>query len=484
MKFNWWHRAALTIYLTLCCSILPLNAWRNALPLPNAAKARRLVLVLDGVPYETIVALRAEGRFRRFHTPARMISTFPSLTNAAMIEILQTADSPGYEDHYYDRTRNRLLGTIQDRLRGEKFIQGTFRETFDYHAPAFKGALAYMAAPIGAIAIAQLDLTAFRTAFRQSNAPVFVGYIGETDSLAHLAGERPLKAFLRTLDRVVEELIAEAERNGGRLEVELLSDHGNRFDDYRQVELNDALKQAGFVASKSLQDERSVVLPKHGLVGASLLFTQPAQRARVAEVCAQTTGVDFAVYRLDETTLELVSQRGRARVRRAGERYRYEALNGDPLELNCVVEELKLRGAFDQHGFAGREDWWRSSLEHVYVDPLRRLFDGFDKYVKNRADVIVSYEDGYLLGSPLLSLFARMHATHGNLRRGETEGFALSTRQELSAAVRGYELHRLFALDQRMKAGTYFGAIGHCAGGPALAQMIAGRSAAPLKLPE
>lgn len=468
-----WRRVWLPAYLILCVAFLPLQAWLNRPVLSQHAVARRLVLVLDGVPYETIIALRAEGRFPRFYAPARMISTFPSLTNAAMIEILQTEESPGYEDHYYDRTRNRLLGTIQDRLRGEKFIQGTFRATFDYHAPALKGALAYVAAPIGAIAVAQLDLSAFRRAFRQSTAPVFVGYIGETDSLAHLGGERPLKAFLRTLDRVVEELIIEAESQGSRLEVELLSDHGNRFGNYKSVKLNDALKQAGFVTGKSLQNERSVVLPKHGLVGSSLLFTLPEQRARVAEVCAQATGVDFAVYASDENTLELVGQRGRARVRRAGESYKYEALSGDPLDLNCIIEEMKLRGALDQKGFAAREEWWRATLQHSYVDPLRRLFDGFNKYVKNRADVIVSYEDGYLLGAPLLSVFAQMQATHGNLRRGETEGFAMSTRQELSAAVRGFELHRLFALGEQIKADTYFSATGHCAMGPAFARLMA-----------
>jgi hypothetical protein len=133
-----------------------------------------------------------------------------------------------------------------------------------------------------------------------------------------------------------------------------------------------------------------------------------------------------------------------------------------------------LRARVDAGGFASREDWWRATTRHRYVDPLRRLFDGFNKYVKNRADVIVSYEDGYMLGSPFLGLFAQMLATHGNLLSGETEGFAMSTRQELGEAVRGYELNRLFALDKRGRAGTYFGGEGHCRMGPAMAKLAAG----------
>jgi hypothetical protein len=463
-----WRRSLLPGYLIVCCSILPLQSWLDGAAYSHSSAPRRLVIVLDGVPYQTVAELRAEGRFRRFKNPARMISMFPSLTNVAMIEILQAGDSPGYEDHYYDRERNRILGTIQDRLQGGKFIRGTFRETFDYHAPAFKGAMAYVAAPAGTIAVAHLDLSAFRKAFRESDAPLFVAYIGETDSLTHLGGKKMLKSLLRSLDRTVEELISES---GGRLEVEMFSDHGNNYADYTSVELNDAINGAGFKTEKSLISPNSVVLPKYGLVGASTLFTSPENRARLAEVCAKTKGVDFAVYQSGGDVIELVSARGRARVTRDGDRFRYEDAGGDPLGLVPSIAELKSRARVDASGFASREDWWRATMRHRYADPLRRLFDGFSKYVKNRADVIVSYEDGYMLGSPFLSLFAQMVATHGNLLRGETEGFAMSTRQELGEAVRGYELNRLFALDKRRKAGTYFSGEGHCQIGPAMAKM-------------
>ncbi|HMV51897.1 MAG TPA: alkaline phosphatase family protein, partial [Blastocatellia bacterium] len=322
--------ALIPIYLTLCCFILPLNGWLSFGISNDKPLSRRLVVILDGVPYEAIAELKAEGRFSRFHSPARMVSTFPSLTNPAMVEILHHEDSPGYEDHYYDRERNRLLGTIQDRLRGEKFIAGTFRQTFDYHAAAFNGALGYVAAPIGTAAMAQLDLVELRTAFNTSDAPLFVGYIGETDSLAHLGGKEHLQDFLRTVDRAIEELITDAERRGGKLEVEMFSDHGNRFDEYKNVRLNDALARAGFVAEKSVKTEQSVVLPKHGLVGSSMLFTLAGNYARVAEVAAATEGVDFAAYPAGEKMIELVSRRGRARAMRDGERFKYEALSGDP----------------------------------------------------------------------------------------------------------------------------------------------------------
>ena len=459
-------RRLLPIYLLICCLILPVRAWINKPVRGARITPQRLVLVLDGVPYQTIKDLVSEGLFSRFKEPSRMISTFPSLTNPAMIEILGTSDSPGYEDHYFDRARNRLAGTIQDRLRGGRFIQGTFRETFDYHAPAYKGALGYLAAPAGAVLLAQADLSSFREAFRKSQALVFIGYIGETDSLAHMGGEKHLKSFLRTLDRLIEELITESD---GRLQVEMFSDHGNHYTEYREVKLGNALKRAGFDAVKSLVNPRSVVLPRHGLVGASELFTFPESREKVAGICAGVEGVDFAAFVSGENSIDMISHKGRARLLRDGSKFKYENAGGDPLDLDGISTLIKNSGEMDVNGFASEEIWWQRTRSHRYVDPLRRIFDGFNKNVRNRADVIVSYRDGYLLGSPVLSIFARMRATHGNMLRSETEGFAISTRRGLGEAVRGIDLKALFELDQRQTAGAFFSGEVHCRIGPSMA---------------
>lgn len=475
-KIRYWPKISLITYLLTCCLILPLGVHLNVSPASSVLRPQRLVLILDGVPYQTIADLRAEGRFQTFHEPARMIATFPSSTNPSLVEILHAESSPGYEDHYYDRAQNRLVGGLQDRVRGTKFIRGTYRETFDYHASAFGGALAYVAAPVSTMVAAQFDLLAFKRAFRQAKAPVFVGYLGATDSLTHLGGERAIKAYLRTLDRAIAELQADAAKSGHALEVELFSDHGNHYDEYKHVQLNDALQRAGFVTEKTLKTAQSVVLPKYGLVGSAQLFTWPDNKAKVAETCAATDGVDFALYYQSDNALALVSRRGRAKLWQSGERFKYEDLGGDPLGLNAINEQFKAAGKLDANGFADREDWYQATLTQRYVDPLRRLFDGFNLHVKNRADVIVSFEDGWLIGSPFMSAMAIMQATHGNLGRGESEGFAMSTRQTLPGAVRGFELNRLFGLDQRVKAGhveTHFSGQGHCQLGPALAAAFA-----------
>ena len=470
-------KLVLPAYLACCCALLPFFSWVNAEePLMEARidSPRRIVLVLDGVPFETIKELRAEGHFKSFRPPARMVSTFPSLTNPSMIEIMGASDSQGYEDHYFDREQNRLVGGFQDRVRGGKFIHGTFREKFDYHAPALRGSFAYIGQPLGAILIAQADISGFTKAFRKSKEPVFVGYVGATDSLAHLGGEGPLKLLLKSLDRTIEDLRKES---GGTLEVELVSDHGNNFTTHRHVGLGSALEKAGFKMEKSLKSTISVVLPRYGLVGAGVLFTNPENRQRVAEVCAVTKGVDFAVYHApgDEgRIITLVGKQGRARIYREGERYRYEATEGDPLALEPVITAMAENGTLDTDGFASVEDWWLATRDHKYADPLRRLFDSFSAHVVYRGDVIVSFENGYLVGSPFFGAFALMFATHGNLLQGETDGFAMSTRQDIGPAVRGSDVHKLFGLEHLGTAASYISSEGHCQAGRVLAMRLTG----------
>jgi hypothetical protein len=461
------------IYLVGCCLVMPAYSRMSSVEPKVESGPKRLVIVLDGVPFQTIADLRAEGAFNSFRSPARMVATFPSLTNPSMIEILGTRNAPGYEDQYYDRERNHLIGGFQDRMRGGSFIRGTFREQFSYHAPALRGSLAYIAQPLGAIIVAQTDVAAFKRAFRASREPLFVAYLGATDSLAHLGGEQPLKSLLRSLDRTIMDLRKES---GDELEVDMLSDHGNIYTSQHFVPLNAALEKAGFTIEKGLNgSKKSVVLPRYGLIGSAVLFSDPENREQLARVAANTTGVDFAVFQRqgeEGRAITLVSRRGQARIERRDESFRYLDLGGDPLELKPVVKSMSEGGKLDEEGFGTLDDWWKSTQSHRYPDPLRRLFDGFTEHIQTVGDVLVSFEDGYLIGSPFFGIFARMQATHGNLLSHETEGFAMSTRIEAGSAVRGSDVHRLFGLSQMSPRSHYFSSYGHCAEGAMLAKSL------------
>jgi hypothetical protein len=411
---------------------------------------RHVIVCVDGVGLSLLKRMRAEGRFKMFREPSHMIAPFPTLTNLAMTDILAPAgarEPAGYEDTFFDVTGNRMRGGLLDRLRGDRFVRGTFRELFDYHPSAVKSGLGYAAPPLSTYLEALSDLARLRQKARSARGPVFIGYTGATDSLAHLGGERLLRAFLRELDEDLSALVKESREP---VAVTVFSDHGNHFRKYRRVNLKKPLRAAGFRFSKRVTDARSVVFPQFGLIGCAVLFTQEENEERVAQAAAE--GVDFAAYER-AGTVHVVGRAGRATVERRGERFRYAAAAGDPLGLAGALAALKAQGRLDAEGFAADSDWFALTSGGARPDAVRRVYEGVTGGVANRASVIVSFEDGYYSGSSALDLFAVLRATHGNLGREQSYGFVMSTHLELPAYVRAEDLWPALGHPRLRKAG-------------------------------
>jgi hypothetical protein len=383
--------------------------------------------------------MRAEGRFKSFRQPAHMLAPYPSLTDVSLSEILRPTGAsapPGYEDRYFDVTSNKMRGGVLDRFRQDRFVAGTFRDLFDYHPSALKSGLGYAAPPLTTYLEALSDLASLRRKFRKARGPVFLGYTGATDTLAHLGGERMLRSFLVQLDDTVAELERES---GGTLEVTVFSDHGNDFRTYRRAPLKDALRHAGFKRAGSLQDDRSVVLPQFGLVGSAELWTRAGNEQRLAEVLAQVRGVDFAAY--EQTgVVHVLGRGGEATLERRGGRFRYQTLTGDPLALNDTLCAFGKAGKTDADGFIADADWFAATCAGERPDAVRRVFDGVTGTVRNRASVFVNFADGYYSGSMALDIVAFLQATHGGLGRGQSLGFVMSNTRALPPYLRAGEV--------------------------------------------
>lgn len=429
--------AVMLACVLLCAGMEPLVrvSGRSA----KAQEARHIIICVDGVGFSLIEKMRAEGRFKMFRAPSRMISPFPTLTNLSMSEILEPAGAgkpAGYEDNYFDAERNKLRGGILDRLRGGRFVRGTFRELFDYHPSALKSGLGYAAPPMTIYLEALSDLVRLRQKARASRVPIFFAYTGATDSLAHLGGEGMLRSFLNKLDDSLSDIV----RDGGEpVSVTIFSDHGNHFRKYRRAKLKSPLKGAGFRLEKSVRDRRSVVLPQFGLIGCALLFTMDENEARIAEVAAAIRGVDFTTYEKDGIVY-ILDANGRATIEKRGNRYRYEALKDDPLDIAGTARALASKGKADEQGFIGDAEWFEATRDAARPDAVRRVYEGATSGAINRANVIVSFEDGYYSGSASLDVFAFLQATHGNLGREQSYGFLMSTEHELQPFIRAEDL--------------------------------------------
>ena len=400
--------------------------------LPAAAQEppppRYLVICLDGVGYDLVEEMHRRGELANFAPPRPLINAFPSLTNLGLVEILQPVGAPparGYEDFYFDPARNRLRGGIFHRMSRQHFIAGTYRDLFDSHPHQLSMTFEYALPVVGPWLNGVVNTARIRDGFKKSVERVYLAYYDASDTAMHLNGRWLVREQLRVLNRLAGELRRDSSQP---VEVILFSDHGNELRRLRRAGLETALRRAGFRLDSRLKDERSVVLPRFGLVAAAALYTQPGREAVAAHALRSARGVDLVVYR-DGDGLFVLGRDAEARVERrlkdARSWFRYRAAAGDPLDLAPII--VSLAGRADADGFIAEDDWLSATAEHDYPDPLRRLWAGFDGLVEQPASVLVSLDDGFYTGSQLLDVFAWMQATHGNLRRAQSCGMILAT---------------------------------------------------------
>ncbi|MFQ5662402.1 MAG: hypothetical protein ACE5HL_01040 [Terriglobia bacterium] len=411
-------------------------------PVPGSAptpKTRYLILCVDGVGYSLVEEMYHRGELPHFQPPSALVASFPSLTSPSLAEMLKPLGAPpsrGYEDYYFDPKENRMRGGFFHRFTRKHFIRGTVRELFDYHPHPVVMTLEYGLPVVGAWLGKRITFGRILKKFERSTKPVYLAYLDSSDPLAHLGGKRFLRGLLRQIDRSIPRL---RRRAAGPIEVIVFSDHGNDFRRYRRAPLARALKRRGFRLRKNLPGPRSVVFPRYGLVSSAVLYTQPGGESEVADALRGVEGVAVVAYRDGPGTV-VESAAGRARIWRRGSRYCYRPETGDPLALGEILEQLHTRSGRAAEGCASAAAWWQATQEHIYPDPLRRLEFAFEENVAQPASVLVSLKDGYYVGSRLLDFFAWLRATHGNLGREQSLGFALTTAEPLPPFLRGDQL--------------------------------------------
>lgn len=406
--------------------------------LPKEAQ-RHLIICVDSVPYSVMAELWREGHFRDFHPPSRLISTFPSDTNPALTEIFGTEKTPGIEDRYYDRAEHRIAGGKWDHMvRKDRSTDASFHRVFDYEEHPRYGALMYLAPYL----VSDHDLGQCRMAFwrcylsKPPDEPIVL-YIGSTDAVSHKRGREGLRRQLLKLERMLDEIVC---ATGGTLRISLFSDHGNNLvNSDTMIDLENHLARHGFRLATALAEDGDVVVPRFGLVGDVCLYTDEENKEPLAGALASLRGVDFAIYEKGGE-ITVVSARGKAKIERRGDRYRYRIIEGDPLGLADALKKLEDYENLDADGFADDDLWLGAAEGRVYPDILRRAVDAMTNHVVNRPDVILSLEEGFCCGSGAFGRMIDLLGTHGSAGAAQSLGMAMSTAESLPDYIRGSDL--------------------------------------------
>lgn len=394
----------------------------------------RVLVCLDGVPHGMMADLHARGRFRAFRPPARLISTFPAITEVMLTEFFRVEPPPGYGLRYYDEDANALRGGI-----GDLEAISVWFSLYDYVTPMLDRGLVYLWAPA-----AERDLTALERRLRTAGPGTLLMHLDSTDALMHHEKAEVTERWLVRLDELLERLGTAAD---SRVEIVFFSDHGNDRTRSRRVPLEAHLKARGWSPAGTIRGDSGVAILPTGLISTGYLYTR--RPAEVAASLADLPGLDFALFDTGGA-VHIVGPRGAAVIeRRLGEGavdagpglpggnevwWRYRALRGDPLALETAVARLTARGRMDAEGWARDSEWFVETIDEAYPDVLNRAWGGATGHVENVGDVLLSLKDGWHCGSRLLSGMLTFEGTHGSLSRASVTGFWMSSRRGLPDA--------------------------------------------------
>jgi hypothetical protein len=403
-------------------------------------RPRRLLLCLDGVPYELILAARHRGLFDKFGAPTRLLSPFPTLTNIGLTAMLGATPPPGYEGLYFDRNERELRGGVRKYIgrRTPDKRPSSYMDELDYQEPLMFEFLIYVATE----KIWRADMQGFRERFALTpQTRDFFGFIKATDGLLHIGGPQKLQVALESLDQILREIQAYC---GSDTEIVLFSDHGMNLEENRRSHLLTHLRGRGFSISGDLRHElrNGIAIPAWGLCGYAALYCADQDFVPgVASAVAELEGVDFTLWREGDAAVIVQGMNGTARIERnetnGDTRYRYAAAEGDPLQLAPILRGLGEAGELDEAGYASDRAWLGRTAHHVYPDAVANLFTSLHtQRVRYNADVLVSFRDGYYFGWSPFEYVVSIAATHGNALSASSTAFLMSTHRTFPEYVR------------------------------------------------
>ena len=400
------------------------------------AARRKLAVCLDGVPYEDMAALWDQGYFREFARPGKLISSFPSLSDVALTELLHTGKVPGYENLYFDTESNQIAGGATSTVSK---VRMPYLDALDYDEPGIFKGLAYLIP----IRIYHADLGRFRKRYAASRLPAYVSHICSTDSVCHVLNREQFLKLMVEVDRLLREIYIQ---HRGQMDLVVFSDHGNSHVQNRRIDLDRFLAQHGFRMEPAIRSQKSVVIPAFGLVGALPVYSQPQNTPKLARLLASHEATDFTAY-LEGKQIQICSSRGSAVIeaKDSGGSLKYAAVDGDPLQMKPVLQRMLEQRQLDAEGFASIQSWFAATAAHDYADAVNAIYAGVTNHVTNRANVLVSLKDGYHYGSPFFDWLVTMRSTHGNLRRTSMTGFFMRNGPMPAAVLPARELLMNFA---------------------------------------
>lgn len=384
-----------------------------------------LVLALDGIPYELIQNAQRRGRFKDFHPASKLISTFPSLSDAAFYDIFDCGKPMGYQRVHYSPEKNKVVGMFINELISPEEYQFRFDSVHN-------GKFHYVMIYVMSNTMAKMELSAMKKDFFKSgDTDVFFTFIEATDAVLHKYGREKATIFLNLLDKTLLEMQQQYfEATGKMLEILMMSDHGNTMVKGKTITIKKHLKKLGYKPSNRLKGPEYVTWTASGIISAAVIYTFEETEERLSKDLLALEGVDLAFY--DKSGEQYVlGDEGLAKIVYDPEKNRgkYEIITGDPLNYGPVMDKARDSGWMDDEGFVPQDKLFKLTVDHYYPDALWRVYFCFHGSVEHTANIVLSLKQGYEFANPVVKFLARLSrraGTHGALAQIDSAGIIMT----------------------------------------------------------
>lgn len=400
---------------------------------------QRLILALDGVPYDLFIELQKKGHFSDFRPAARMVAPFPSLSDVSFSAISGIEPPKSYQVVHYDPVRNRVVGNTMSSLSSpahpilpsDSTEYSSMHRMFGYMVP-YNTAL--------------YDMRQIGREFLSSRKQTFIAYLEQSDAVLHVQGRAESIRFLEQLDLFLQDLQQQVTaRTGRKLLIDVVSDHGSTLEHGRFVDLNKHLNDCGFNRNNRIAKPNDVAYTLAGIIGSAAVTARPESVTQVAQCMAGIEGVGLVAVDRGDRVLVLSDDGSEAEIWPATgneEAYIYKNLVGDPINLLPAKTKSPAQIRFLE------ADLFRKTVDHEYPDPLRRLWRAFHGAVQMPSPILVSLKDGYEVGNRTVYALANIRGragTHGSLTRKASLGILTSNWHDVHDGDTQSAYQRLFS---------------------------------------
>lgn len=394
-----------------------------------------LLLGLDGISYQIAEELYDGGFFRNLQRPIPLVASFPSISDPNWAKIMNAPLEKSYTKAHFSKTKNpdgtigQEVGTIINHL----VAPPAYEKHFDFRPQGvFQHLMSVTWAQTSALYWMD-SLSKILLKKENIKKDIYSAFIMNTDIIAHVGGKKDLIDYLQKVSKRLIKLQKDFKKKYNRkLEILIVSDHGNYFKKPIAIEFEKVLSAKKWNKKSSLKEPTDYGFVAPEIISFAAFYTLDNQEEKLAKLFTEIKGVHVSLTSKEKDKINVFSPNGQAEITvfPKEKSLSYRIING--------ADPFKHLKHFNKNKKLSFKDYFYATLEDPYPNALVRAWEAFYQNAQQPASVLVSPELGYVFTNAtleLLTLLSGVNSSHGSFHREESLGLIFSSIKNKNEAL-------------------------------------------------